>query len=550
MDKSHVAAAKRYAREVVGGTIPGGKYHKLACVRFLKDLTRDDLEFRQDKAQRACNFIETLHHVKGRWAAKKERIKLHPSQSFIVCNLFGFYDLDGTRRFTEAYVEEPRKNAKSTTASGIGLYMLCEDDEHAAEVYSGATTEKQAWEVFGTAHRMAKVNSALRDRYSIQVNAKSLIVEDTFSKFIPLIGKPGDGANVSCAIVDEYHEHEDDSLVDTMRQGIGSRTNPLIFKITTAGDNLGGPCYEHRQFCQTVLEGGAEADHLFCIIFHIDVDDEWDTVAALEKANPLLDIAKNRKLTLAELSEARRSASKQNAYRTKHLNEWVGAKVAWMNMLAWQRQKRAMDPEQYRARPAYLAIDLASKKDVAAVAAVIPDDAGYVGFQWFFAPEGAENDKYREFATDGSLTLTDGNATDFSLIEGKVRELAGLFDVQTVAFDSWQAQDMAQRLARDGLRMVEFPHQVRTMSGPMKSLEALVLSGQFWHDGNKCMTWMMGNVAAKMDAKENIYPNKARPSDPRCKIDGPVATIMAMGVALAADQGPSIDDWLNNPVAM
>lgn len=547
MEKSHPIAAVQYAQAVVDGETPAGKFNKLACERFLADLERDDIHFDEVRAQRACNFIETLHHVKGRWAAKKERIKLHRVQSFIICNLFGFLDEDGDRRFTEAYVEKPRKNAKSTLAAGIGLYMLCEDGEHAAEVYSGATSEKQAWEVYGSAHRMAKVNVPLQERYSVEVNARSLIVENTFSKFVPLIGKPGDGANVHCALVDEYHEHLDDSMVDTMRQGIGSRTSPLIFKITTAGDNLNGPCYEHRQFAQSVLEGTAEADHLFVCIFHADEDDDWDSVEALEKANPLLDVSKNRKLTLAELAEARRSARKQGAYRTKHLNEWIGAANAWMNMLAWQRQKRDMDVAEYHGAPAYMAVDLAAKKDAVAICVAVPSADEFKTFSWFFAPEGAaeNNDKYRDFAISGDMVLTPGAATDFEAVEEKIVELARFFDVRGLAFDEWQAMYMMQRLANRGLEpiMKRFPQTRQYLSDPMKRVDALIADGKLWHDGNKCMTWMMGNVMSKEYGKDVVVPIKARPNDPRCKIDGPVTLIMAMGMA-DRGPGPSVDDWL------
>jgi phage terminase large subunit-like protein len=122
--------------------------------------------------------------------------------------------------------------------------------------------------------------------------------------------------------------------------------------------------------------------------------------------------------------------------------------------------------------------------------------------------------------------------TDYAFIEQDILDLAKLVDLQDVAFDDWQANYLITRLADTSIPVVDYNQTVKNMSEPMKETEAHALSGTLWHDGNLMMTWMMGNVAAKIDAKENIYPRKENDSDPLCKIDGPVALIMAMGRAI------------------
>ncbi len=146
------------------------------------------------------------------------------------------------------------------------------------------------------------------------------------------------------------------------------------------------------------------------------------------------------------------------------------------------------------------------------------------------------------------MELTPGAATDYAQVEDEVRDLCKLLDVQEIGFDQWQAQYMAQRLLKNGLPMTEFPHQVRTFSDPMKEIEAMILDRKLSHDGNPAMTWMVGNVTAKADKKDNIYPNKARPSDERCKIDGLVALIMATGLMLRTREQGSLAEWLADPV--
>ena len=125
MELKHPQAAWQYAVDVTEGRIPAGKYHKLACQRFLSDLDRADLVFDEKAANKPCKFIEALPHVSGEWRQKKAKIKLEPVQSFIICNIFGWYDLDGDRRFNEAFILMPRKNAKSTLAAKPACRKTC-----------------------------------------------------------------------------------------------------------------------------------------------------------------------------------------------------------------------------------------------------------------------------------------------------------------------------------------------------------------------------------------------------------------------------------------
>ena len=552
-DSSGSARAGRYANDVLTGKIEAPELVRLACERFAKDLDREDIEYRADLADTAVKNIELLRHVKGRW--RGQHIVLEDFQCFVVCNVFGWVWADsGKRRFRYAYIQMPRKNGKTLLAISIALMMLAADGEPGAEVYLGATGQEQARNLlFHPAKQICEICPEFKDAFGIEVNASSLVIPESFSRLMSVIKKPDDGYNPSCAVVDEYHEHESDDQWSTFDTGMGSREQPLLLTITTAGSNLSGPCKELRDDSVKVLEGSSQSESRFVLIYEPDAEDAWDDMQTVRKCNPAIGVSVSEAYLADQLHEARKSASKQNAFRTKHLNQWVGAKVAWMNMLAWQRQQRkGLDPESFRAQKAYLAVDLASKKDIAAIAAIVPGGNQFNAFAWFFAPDAAadDNDMYRRYETAGCLTLTDGSATDYATIQAKIEELAALFDVQGIAFDPWQAQYLMQQLQDKGLPVEEFPHQVRTFSDPMKELESLVLDGRFHHDGNKALTDMMANVAAKMDVKENIYPNKARPNDPKCKIDGVVALIMAMGLTMRAREVSTIDEWLANPVSL
>src|SRR5690606_31263968 len=198
--------ARRYAKAVDNGDVIAGRMVQLACSRFLDDLKRKDWIFDEAKVERVCSFAELMPHVKGRWAQKRELVVLQDWQVFILACIFGFVDAEGRRRFRQAYVMLPRKQGKSVLAAIIGLYMLVMDGEVGAEVYCGATTETQAYEVFRPAKQMAQQAVGFCGEFDVTIAAKSIFTKDG-SRFQPVIGKPGDGSSPHCAIIDEYHEH-------------------------------------------------------------------------------------------------------------------------------------------------------------------------------------------------------------------------------------------------------------------------------------------------------------------------------------------------------
>lgn len=524
--------AAAYADGVLARKIPAGPYVRMACERFVRDLKRKDIEPHED-GERWCRFLEMLPHVKGKWAAQSELFELSLWQVFCVVNLYGWRVVKtGRRRFREGYMEIPRKNGKTFLAAGLGLGHFCIDDEYGAEVYCGATTEVQAWEVFRPAKQICEREPELRERFGIEVNAKVLNILANGSRFQPVIGNPGDGASPSCGIADEFHEHKTSDLVDTLVTGMGAREQPMMLYVTTAGSDMGGPCYAKRMDVIDILKQSVDDDSIFGIIFGIDEDDPWDTVEAQKKANPNYGVSVDPEFLKGMLAQAKRSAAKQNAYRTKHLNQWVGAKTAWMNMLAYQAcRRKKLDLEQFRGQRCIAALDLASKVDVACLALLFEQpDGRFAGFVKHYLPEDrileGGNTRYKEWQAGGWITTTPGNVLDFQFIEDDLERLKSEYELADVAYDPFQATQFSTRMLERGFPMVEYRQTVKNFSEPMKELEAWILTKRIDFEMDPVLTWMFGNVVAKVDAKDNVFPRKEREE---AKIDGPVALIMCVG---------------------
>lgn len=553
--------AEDYARAVVAGKVLACRWIKLLCQKHLDDLELQaedsyPYKFEPAKAEKVAKFLQLLPHTKGKWAGKRELIKLEPWQLFSVCVPFGWLrKKDGTRRYRTLLVFVPRKNGKSIIGGGLGVYMFTADGEFGAEVYSGATTEKQAWEVFRPAKQMIERTPELREHFGVEVNASNMARLEDGSRFEPVIGKPGDGSSPSCAIVDEYHEHQDSTLFDTMETGMGAREQPVMLVITTAGSSIGGPCHQLVRDSERMLEGVIDRPDLWPALFTIDQGDDWTSEEALRKANPNFGISISEDFLLARQRDAMQSATRQATFRTKHLNEWVGAKNAWLNMLRWKEAPARKSLQELEGRPCYLGLDLASKIDIAGNLLVFPPVDGDP--QWhvhgrYYLPEArvieeldSNTARYREFDALGLLTLTDGEVIEFEVIKEDLREFAGRFDLQAVAYDPWQATQLAQEMELEGLPMVEVRQTVQNISEPMKEVEALVLQRKLAHGDCPVLTWMASNVVAKLDVKDNIYPNKERPEN---KIDGMVGLIMAISRAIAQGPQTNVNDFLDNLV--
>jgi phage terminase large subunit-like protein len=559
-----VAQASKFAQDIVRGRIPACRFVKLACQRHLDDLaasrtSKFKYKFDPAAAEKKLNLIELLPHTKGEWGFKRQLVTLEPWQKFGIACTFGWkHKKSGLRRFRESYWEVSRKNGKSVIAAGVGLSMFMLDDEFGAEVYSGATTEKQAWEVFRPARLMVKRTPMLMEAAGIEVNASNMNLPADGSRFEPLIGNPGDGASPSCAIIDEYHEHDSAALYETMLTGMGARRQPLVLIITTAGANIEGPCYDKRRQVIEMLEGTVPDDELFGWIFTIDEGDDWTDPKVLAKANPNIGVSVFREYLESQQQKAIRTARFTNTFKTKHLNVWTSAKTGYFNLETWRAcEDKTLSLEQFEGQPCILSFDLARKLDLNSMGRIFWRDIDgrrhyYSVAPRFWVPEDTVNntenrrmaERYQAWVNSGYLTATDGAEIDYREILAEAVDSNKSAPVLECPMDPHGATNLGHQLDDEGLTPITVIQNYTNMSDPMKEVEAAIMAGRFHHDGNPIMTWCMSNVIGKHIAGNDdiVRPIKQGVDN---KIDGAVALIMGTGRAMLADGEPD-EDWTSD----
>lgn len=565
----NVNAANQYARDIVRGKTVACRYVIDACQRHLDDLAKEKTKkflyrFDKDLAEKAAKFIQLLPHTKGEWAFKRMPITLEPWQLFIVCSAFGWVR-KGTklRRFREVYTEIPRKNGKSAISAGVALFCFTCDDEFGAEVYSGATTEKQAWEVFRPARLMCKRTPALCDAFGVEVNASNMNRPEDGARLEPLIGNPGDGASPSCAIVDEYHEHDTDALYTTMLTGMGARRQPLMWAITTAGYNIEGPCYDKRREVIEMLNGTVPNDELFGVIYTVDEGDDWTDPAVLRKANPNMGISVYSDFLLSQQKRAMNNARQANVFKTKHLNIWVSARAAYFNLVSWRNcEDETLTIEQFEGQPCYLSFDLARKLDMNSMVRIFTRDIDGRRHYYCIAPRfwvpydtvySTDTDhqrtaeRFQKWVNSGHLEVTEGAEIDYRVILEEAKAVNRQNPVEESAIDPHGATNLSHHLADEGLSPITIVQNYTNMSDPMKELEAAIEAGRFHHDGHPILTWCISNVVGKhLPGNDDVVrPIKEHSEN---KIDGATALIMDIGRAMLPDTRQDLNGFFDNPI--
>lgn len=540
--------AEKYVDDVLSGKIQSCNWVKLACERYVRDretMLENGWKFDKKKAQKVINFFaKHLKHYQGIYAGKP--FVLAPWQQFIMWNIFGFLKADGTRRFSDVNVFVPRKNGKTELVAGAGLFMMGPDGEAAPEVYSTATDKDQAKIAFLKAKEMVKNSELLLSYYEPLANA--IYSEHYASTFKPWSSDSGrkDGYNPHFAIVDEYHAHKDDSMVEVIESGLGARTQPMVFKITTAGFNSNSVCKKMQEKCEMILKGEIIEDHTFCIIFTIDKDDDWKDPSVWIKANPSWDIMPTlrgfmEKNFTAALND--KSGEKSVNFKTKNLNIWTTAAKEWVKREHWDAMAADYTPESLQGKRCYGGLDLSDTGDISSFCLWFPDEKKFLW--WYWAPEAKldtdDGPMYRQWADNGWLTLTPGNVIDYDYIrrqisgyyveDGAVKHdescIADQFGLESTAFDPWNARQLCISLKEtDGLEMNIFRQGFVTFSEPTKDFKKQVAGREFLHNNNPVTNWMIGNVVESRDAAGNIKPDKGKS---KLKIDGVVAAIMAQG---------------------
>lgn len=542
----------QYSKDCIADTRHVCQKHRWACERFLKDLKKSGTKefpyiFDEEKALRFFEWAALHKHTKGVLAG--EPIEFTPIQRFIFGNVYGWVHQDtGLRRFRKAYWQVARKNAKSQSLAIVGDYELMALGEPMSEVYIGATKSMQAKIIYNEVVAMLKRCPLLKGKwhesYGVIRHPKSDSILRALSKDD---GKTGDGLNPQCGLIDEYHAHPTDEILEVINTGMVARRQPLLFIITTAGTNFGGPCYRvEYPLVEKILDPSLDFDvaDYFCMVNELDRDQEGNLIDDVKdeecwvKANPIAATYPEGLANIrSKLASALESLEKMESFLTKNMNLWVNqSAMSYMDMAKWKERGAITEiPVDLYGRSAYVGIDLSKRIDLTAAGIIIPVDVDgifrYVVRAHGFIPEDTvavheKTDKvpYRAWAKAGYLTITPGDVVDYRFIESWIHETTDDLgvNVKELCYDPYNATHFAQDFDAQGITTVEVRQGMRTLSEPTKAFREEAYRGNILHEPNPLLDWAISNAVTKRDHNENIILDKEKSTN---RID-PIAAVI------------------------
>jgi phage terminase large subunit-like protein len=507
--------------------------------------------FDPERVDKVLAAFSVLRHTQGDLAGQP--LVPDPWQvAYIIAPVFGWVRKNEAGRWVRIirslYVDVPRKNGKSTLCGGFAIYLTAADGEAGAQVLAAATTSSQAGYVFAPVKQLASVAPALRGH--VRALQNRIIHPRTNSYFgvVSSVAEALHGANVHGAIIDELHVHKTPDLVEAIETGTGSRSQPLVVKITTADDGRPNTIYaRNRRYIEQLEKNVFKDPSTYGVVFAALESDDPFAELTWKKANPGYGVSPTKESLKEAAEKARNSPAELSAFLRLRLGIRTKQTTRFIDLKSWDRNAGHTKEEDLLGRGCYGGLDLGSVSDLTALCWLFPkpDRHGYDAIWRFWTPEDNLEalDKRTANAaslwvSQGWLDTTPGNVTDYDYIKERILADMDRFDVESIGYDRWNATQIVNDLMAEDVPLVKTGQGMFAMNPAMKEMQRLVLLGTrsapvLEHGGNPIMRWMVDNLAVATDASGNVKPDKANSGD---KIDGVSALANAISEALGTAQ--------------
>jgi len=438
-----------------------------------------------------------------------DKLRVRPWQASVTGAVFAKRK-DMRYRHREAMIGLPRKNGKSALGSSYGLHGLVMGSD-GSEVYSCAADKDQARIVFGVAKRMVELDEELSGIIKPYRDALEYTATGSIYKVLSSEAFTKEGLNPSVVIYDELHAAPTDELYNVMALAQGTRINPLLIVITTAGvmsDQTGfdSICYRMYQRGVKIAKGEVEDPTFFMAWWGAPEGANHKDPKVWAAANPGFDDLIDPDDFTSVLGRVH-----ENEFRTKRLNQWVSSTEAWLPAGSWDECLNADRDFCPTARGVVLGFDGSRSGDCTALVAVSVDSTPQVRVLGLWEkPQGKADHDWR---------VPRGEVKD------AVRQACRDYVVREIAWDEFLWLDAAEELEEEGLPVVVFPQTLTRMGPATQRFYELVTRHQIEHDGNPSLARHLSNAQLKTDTRGSRLTKDARNS-PR-KIDLAVAAVMA-----------------------
>jgi phage terminase large subunit-like protein len=489
------------------------------------------------RAGRVIAFIESLPCTKGYGAG--EPLKLLPFQKAWIEAVYA-EDGEGVRLVRTAVLSAARGMGKTVLIAALCLcHLVGPEAEPRAEAYSAAATRDQSSLIFHEIEAWVVRVEWLRERLNVKRFGK--VIEDLSTgsvyKALASDAPAAHGLAASFIACDELAQWKRRELYDVLLTSQGKRKQPLMCVISTQSPNPSNVLSELLDYGARVRSGEIDDPTFHADLYTVDETlDPWEE-KNWHLANPGLGIIRSLEEMRQEAKRAQRMPSFQASFENLYLNRRVDAEPKAILPMEWEACGGDLDIKALRGRPCWAGLDLSATRDMTALVLYFRDDGGAVVSHFWLPKDGiAEKQEldrvpYRSWADAGHITLTPGAAINKSFIVSHLAEIAGLYDVQAIAYDRWGTAELQRIMGEEGVKLplVEHGQGFRDMGTSTSAFEAAMLDRRLKHGGNPVLRWQSTNLVYERDPAGNRKPAKNRAID---RIDGMAALIMAIGTSV------------------
>lgn len=537
MARKKQSELERYCKAVISGKVPACKKIIKVCQRLLNDIHTPykKWHFDQEKAEKACEFIETFCYIPSGDLGKP--FELEPYEAAWVQAIFGFVDDEGYRRYQEVLIEVARKNGKTSLVAAIELYMLLADNEGAPQIYNIANSENQAKLGFNACRKMVRQSKKLQ-KY-VRKRDVDLYSDTNFGFIQPLASNTGamDGLDVHLGVLDEIAAYNDRDLYDLIKQGMSARKQPLLLQITTQGFVRNGVFDSQLNYANGWLDGDIADDRFLAFLYELDERSEWTNPKCWIKPNPGLGTVKSHEFLKDSVNKAKNDPSYLPTLLTKDFNIPENSATAWLSFEE-ATNKTKVDFKEMGFRYGIAGFDAADSIDLTAAQVLMmrPDDEHIYELSMAWLPEDAliadmENGSrrerdgvpYQQWMARGLMRTVPGNKVDKRVLLEWLEEIEREYGIYIYAlgYDPWHIDVPTKRefemfVGKERCREVR--QGVKTLSQPMKQLKVDLRDNRIIDNHNPLNEWARMNVSVRTDINDNIQPEKNR-NNPRNRID-------------------------------
>lgn len=500
------------------------------------------------RGERAVRFLKRLKHPKS--TAERHAFQLYPFMDRIIRRVYGDTDAAGQRRVKTVFLLLPRGNRKTTLGAGLAmLHTFGPERITGGYAVSAAVDREQARIAFDEAKMMIEMHRALTEATHIR-DTRSLIEHPKSGSIYHAASaeaKSKHGKTPTFVLADELHAWPSNALWQALRTGLSKTPESLLWIITTAGRGQLNLAYDLYAYAKGIEAGEIVDPGFLPILFETPADADWKDEALWFDANPGLEHGFPDIDGLRQLArEAENRPSDREAFRQYHLNIWIDSAAApWLDMPLYDEGGEVIDLDALVGEPCWIGVDLSSTEDLTAVvAAFLRPNGGYIVLPQFFVPQDtlrrrSERDgvPYVRWAEEGHIIPTPGNVVDYDWVENAIMDLAERYRVMEIAIDRWNSTGTINRLTAAGLPVAKFGQGFASMSPACREVERAILSRKLHHGGHPVLRWCFQNAVIVSNPAGDVKFDKSRAAE---KIDGAVATAMAVARAAAAEAMPSV----------